>query len=289
MKRDFMKKLMLISLFFIPYCKAAADQPAAGPYVDPDKGKGKLIEDIDSWDKAVQPFQPIEQRIDLDLAGKEIEAIPDNLNLKLLRLRFLDLARNLITDLPANLPQELVALFLNDNRIAAIPENLPQQLKRLNLAHNQIAIIHENLPQQLEYLNLAHNQISTIPENLPQQLGRLNLDDNRIATIPENWPQQLEYLYLNDNRIAAIPANLPRGMYNLSLANNLIDMIDPQRFCQILQLLPNLRDLDLSGNAISQENVNALRQVAAATRPYLNITADNIGGIALVKPAKVKK
>ncbi len=193
---------MLISLFFIPCCRAAADQP----YVDPSKGKGELIEDkkdTDSWDQAVQPFQPIAQRIELNLADKQIEAIPAGL------------------DLP-----RLFSLNLEDNRIAAIPVGL-------------------NLPRLIN-LYLANNQITAIPADL----------------------------------------NLPE-LVNLYLQNNQIDEIDPQEFRLILQGLPNLMMLDLSGNAISQENVDALREVARATHPNLMIIAEDIGGVVL-KPAKVK-
>ncbi len=225
MKRDFMKKLMLISLFFMPYCKAAAYQP----YVDPSKGKGKLIEDkedTESWDRAVMEFQPIEQKETLDLSNKEITSIPAGLNLS-----------------------ELMVLRLKNNQIAVIPDDL--------------------ILPQLIILRLENNQIAAIPDDF-------------------NLPR-LQHLHLENNQIAAIPVGLDLlQLRGLHLKNNQIKEIDAQGFRQILQGLPNLRKLDLSGNAISQKNVDDLRQVAAATHPNLEIIAEDIGGVVL-KPAKVKK
>ncbi len=57
MADNFIKKIMLISLFVIPFCKAAADEP------------------ISSWDRAVQPYQPINNRRALYLENNRIEVI----------------------------------------------------------------------------------------------------------------------------------------------------------------------------------------------------------------------
>ena len=141
MKRNFMKEFMLISLFVIPCCKAADDQPVAGSLLAIFIGRGDAGKPGISWDQAVQQYMPIENKEELQLPSVQIKAIPANLNL--LQLRVLCLIDNQIKAIPANpnLPQ-LQELYLSDNSLTTLPEGLFQgleQLQKLDLSGNQLS------------------------------------------------------------------------------------------------------------------------------------------------------
>ncbi len=138
MKRDFMKKLMLISLFFIPCCKAAT-----GPEWE---SKGKEEEDTSSWEwakwnEAVQEAHgPVRQGVkQLRLFELGLTAIPASLNYP--QLEGLELDRNLLTAIPnLDLPQ-LQDLYLQNNQIEDIDPQILQKLPELvylNLSDNPI-------------------------------------------------------------------------------------------------------------------------------------------------------
>ncbi len=136
----------------------------------------------------------------------------------------------------------------------------------------------KNVPQELNLpglrgLDLSNNQIQIIPQelnNLPWPwLRELSLNNNQIQTIPQalNLPW-LEGLLLNDNKIQAIPQalNLPR-LRVLYLNNNQIQAIDPH----VLDQFPDLRELHVEENYLTEENINELR-VYADGRDDLTIT-----------------
>jgi Leucine-rich repeat (LRR) protein len=224
-----MKRLLCIAIFAVPLCGAAAD--------------------YESWNRAVQKYQPIENKQLLYLDNKQITAIP-NLNLPLLQSLFL--ANNLITVIPnLNLPL-LQSLFLSENRITVIPNlNLPL-LRSLDLSNNRI----------IEISNL----------NLPL-LQSLYLSNNRITVIPNLNLPLLQSLFLSNNQITEIPnLNLPL-LQRLYLSNNQIEDITPEQ----LQQFPHLTDLYLNKNPITQDKVQALREAVAQTHPNLTIHADDVG------------
>lgn len=97
-------------------------------------------------------------------------------------------------------------------------------------------------------LNLSLNQIKTLPSNIEQlpNLLELNLSWNPIASLPIENLSQLKKLYLsgityNDNIIQQITHLKELSVLVLS-KNNLDDL--PRE----LHLLPNLTELDISGN-----------------------------------------
>ena len=117
-----MKKLMFISLLVIPFCKAADDDG--------------------SWNRAMQRLSDVaKQGWYIDLVGKEITALPENLSLSP-NVRELNLRANLIQALPENF-------------------NLPN-LKLLDLRENQLDYVDPKIIQQLpnlEVLNLDGNPL----------------------------------------------------------------------------------------------------------------------------------
>ncbi len=238
-----MKKSLVVFLLLIaPLCRAADDWIAVGAVDDFAAIAAHNVAVYVSVRYAIAGAYLFGSRsLCLDQYG--LKAIPQELN---------------------NLP-ELNYLELNDNQIQAIPEelnNLPE-LWRLYLNGNQIQAIPEglNLPA-LRLLDLNGNQIQAIPQelnNLPE-LNYLELNDNQIQAIPEGLTlPELNYLELNDNQIQAIPEGLTLpALLALYLNGNQIQAIEPR----VLDQFRNLRELQLKGNFLREENINALKAYA---------------------------
>lgn len=108
-------------------------------------------------------------------------------------------------------------------------------LKRLDLSNNFINCIESGvflaLPQ-LEFLDLRVNGIRTLPADLPFPLTELYLDKNRgLESVPLSKAFSLEYLSLGDCLLSKLPN---------------------------LGLLPNLVELNLTGNPIASISAEQL-------------------------------
>ncbi|XP_017122249.1 protein artichoke [Drosophila elegans] len=181
-------------------------------------------------------------------------------------------------------------------------------LKNLDLSHNGLNWIHlralSRLPN-LVSLKLSHNQISDvgmvgrIVKDL-EHLKKLRLDHNLISVIEDgsfvDLPN-LSELHLNDNRITELQYGAFLGTPQLKtiyLQNNLIRRIHPESLLQasgsgveavhiynneighvevlraLLDALPTLRYLDMSGNVLSELPYGALRGHGTLEQLHLN-------------------
>ncbi|XP_043066434.1 protein artichoke [Drosophila bipectinata] len=181
-------------------------------------------------------------------------------------------------------------------------------LKNLDLSHNGLNWIHlralSRLPN-LVSLKLSHNQISDvgmvgrIVKDL-EHLKKLRLDHNLITVIEDgsfvDLPN-LSELHLNDNRITELQygafLRTPQ-LKTIYLQNNLIRRIHPESLLQasgsgveavhiynneighvealraLLDALPTLRYLDMSGNVLSELPYGALRGHGTLEQLHLN-------------------
>ncbi|KAH8293544.1 hypothetical protein KR054_001394, partial [Drosophila jambulina] len=181
-------------------------------------------------------------------------------------------------------------------------------LKNLDLSHNGLNWIHlralSRLPN-LVSLKLSHNQISDvgmvgrIVKDL-EHLKKLRLDHNLISVIEDgsfvDLPN-LSELHLNDNRITELQygafLRTPQ-LKTIYLQNNLIRRIHPESLLQasgsgveavhiynneighvealraLLDALPSLRYLDMSGNLLSELPYGALRGHGTLEQLHLN-------------------
>ncbi|EDV40088.1 uncharacterized protein Dana_GF24129 [Drosophila ananassae] len=181
-------------------------------------------------------------------------------------------------------------------------------LKNLDLSHNGLNWIHlralSRLPN-LVSLKLSHNQISDvgmvgrIVKDL-EHLKKLRLDHNLITVIEDgsfvDLPN-LSELHLNDNRITELQygafLRTPQ-LKTIYLQNNLIRRIHPESLLQasgsgveavhiynneighvealraLLDALPSLRYLDMSGNVLSELPYGALRGHGTLEQLHLN-------------------
>ncbi len=172
MKENTMKKLMLIFLFVIPFCKAA----------DPNESW-----EYASWNRAVQDIPDLKDAEVLNLNDEHIDAIPDNLDFP--HLKVLSLYENDLTAIPRAF-RNIEMLFLDGNRIEAIPDDLKlSELTSLSLARNFITEVNpKKLLKQfpkLIWLDLRKNQLTIADlEKLLQAVKEAGRPMKIMATKP---------------------------------------------------------------------------------------------------------
>lgn len=128
--------------------------------------------------------------------------------------------------------------------------------------------------EQKRFLKLENKQITEIPAVALPQLSWFNLNNNQITTIPSLIAPQLQGIFLDNNQITEIPVldlDFPDLKY-LDLVNNQIENVDPKAILQF----PKLIILELSGNPITSEKVNKLKQELKKTHPNLTIIARDV-------------
>ncbi len=162
-----------------------------------------------------------------------------------------DVAYNELT----SLPEEITALhylqgfYANGNRLS----EFPQQILLLPL---------------LSRVDLSENQISEIPSEIMMmdQLVRLSMDKNVITRLPVQLYElkNLEILELKENGLSTIPvgiSNLTR-LRKLDLAHNQLSTIPGE----ITTMSNHLKELNLQGNSISQEEIGWLIKAMPETQ-----------------------
>ncbi|MHA1575134.1 MAG: hypothetical protein ACTSXL_03215 [Alphaproteobacteria bacterium] len=85
----------------------------------------------------------------------------------------LDISKNGLTELPANLPSGLLKLYVYENYLTELPANLPSGLEHLLVSDNQLTSLPANLPSGLEHLLVSDNQLTSLPANFPNNYGNL--------------------------------------------------------------------------------------------------------------------
>ncbi len=102
-----------------------------------------------------------------------------------LNLAYLDL-----TSLP-DLPEELGALEMTNNRLRRLPPNLPAGLTYLSAVGNNLIALPDTLPQRLEHLDVGFNFLTRLPDSLPRSLRHLDLVSNDLRSLPESFITQM--------------------------------------------------------------------------------------------------
>lgn len=162
-------------------------------------------------------------------------------------LTWLNVHYNLLTEFP-ELPPGIQFLDVSKNKISCIPANLPfPQLEVFNLADNQLKAIPPTIRacHRLRTLDLSGNQLRDLPKEAAQLnwLIQLRLDQNQLEKIPKvvNQLSILDVLTLSGNQLQKLDLdeNLPLRLLNI--ADNPIKKIGS---------LPNsIQSLDLKKTA----------------------------------------
>ena len=165
------------------------------------------------------------------------------------------------------LPGSLIDLNLENNRLKKIDAhtfaNL-RHLKSMNLENNQIGVLDSAAfvhLTQLETLNLAKNQLRQIPPRVFFNLVRLERLD---------LSEQKSSLRQLDDYAFERHASAARPIGKIDLSSNRMTRLADKAFCarnnskraELQHPYANVREIDLSGNALGSLNACILRQLA---------------------------
>lgn len=127
-----------------------------------------LVAEVRSRAELARQRRPVH----VSLAGMGLASLPVSAIAVLGTIEELDLSRNALVELPAEITRVpgLVALDLSDNRLARVPESLPA-LRYLNVQGNEIRAITATLPTSLETLYVDR----IAPDDVPVLLAMSSL------------------------------------------------------------------------------------------------------------------
>ncbi|XP_066528634.1 asporin [Hoplias malabaricus] len=180
------------------------------------------------------------------------------------KLQLLYLSYNLLTQIPENLPKNILELRIHDNKIARIQKEAfkgMQSLHVLEMSANPIANNGIELgafdDMATLYLRIAEAKLTAIPKDFPSSLTELHLDYNKIGKVEVedfNRYKNLMRLGLGFNQIKFVEngtlASIPK-IREIHLDNNKLKKVPPG-----LNTLKYLRVVYLHANSIGQVGVN---------------------------------
>ncbi|XP_035257654.1 decorin-like [Anguilla anguilla] len=184
------------------------------------------------------------------------------------KLQRLYLSKNLLKDMPANMPKSLQELRIHENKISKIKKASFQGLVNvivMELGSNPLKSsgIDDGAFADLKrvsYIRIADTNLTELPKGLPSSLSELHLDSNKITkvqvdrlkglktlaklglsfneiSVVENGTMatmpHLRELHLDNNALTSVPAGLPDHKYIqvVYLHNNKIAAVGTEDFC----------------------------------------------------------
>uniref|UniRef100_A0A8C9VTC3 Biglycan n=1 Tax=Scleropages formosus TaxID=113540 RepID=A0A8C9VTC3_SCLFO len=182
-------------------------------------------------------FKGLSNLYALSLVNNKIAKVHPRAFTPLRSMQKLYFSRNLLTEVPKNLPSSLVELRIHENRIKKVPEGAFAGLGRMNCIEMGGNPLQNSGFEpgafkglKLNYLRISEAKLTGVPKDLPDSLHELHLDHNQIQAI------ELEDLSRYKN------------VYRLGLGYNQIRMIENGS----LTFVPNLRELHLENNRLSR-------------------------------------
>jgi Leucine rich repeat/Lipopolysaccharide kinase (Kdo/WaaP) family len=176
--------------------------------------------------RRIHDFVVCEEQTAISLSGLGLRSFPDEGLEELLssgagkRLNRLDLANNLLTDLPDLFVEAcptLKILFCLSNDFETVPKCLSRSVSLSMLSFKTCRLHGEldaaALPPKLEWLILTGNRITSLSPGFGHRVRRvrkLMLANNLLKTLPENlmssgMSESLELIRLSNNRLSTIP------------------------------------------------------------------------------------
>ncbi|XP_073700981.1 osteomodulin [Garra rufa] len=169
----------------------------------------------------------------LHLGFNKISKIPTDTTRELTKLTVLDLCSNRLTDAGIKGKilsgmKSLMQINMCNNKLKSMPADLPESIQQISLENNSIASIPEGYFKKtpnLLSLRMSHNKLKSIPFNAfnLSKLMELHLGHNQISK-PFFVPRNLEHLYLNHNDFKDLNVSLMCPSLDLSNPNMLTYM-----------------------------------------------------------------
>lgn len=197
----------------------------------------------------------------LDLQNNKITEIKENDFKNLKGLHALILVNNKISVIHAKAFSPLVKLqrlYLSKNVLKDMPPNMPKSLQELRIHENEITKIKKASFQGMSHvivMELGSNPLSSngIDEGAFADLKRVSyirIADTNITEIPKGLPSSLSELHLDANKITKVTAVALDGLKNLAklgLSYNEISSVENGTLANV----PHLRELHLDNNALT--------------------------------------
>ncbi|QBY44560.1 TcdA/TcdB pore-forming domain-containing protein [Arsenophonus nasoniae] len=207
------------------------------------------------------------QEKSFDLSNLKLTSLPDHLPNNLIALNVND---NQLTALPAKLRSTLQKLYADNNQLTSLPASLPAGLIQLDISHNQLVELTNNLPTTLLGIDISYNQLLRLPDHLPAGLLLLNADHNQLTFLPDSLPAGLTNLAVSNNQLKTLTNHLPNSIMRIDVSNNQLTALPDH--------MPNkLVKFNFTGNRLSaelmQQPIN-LTLAAGSRWDYASLTSD---------------
>lgn len=224
----------------------------------------------------------------LCLAHNSLKAIPFQVFAPMGYLYELDLSHNfLVTFLDHffKFNKNIEILLLNNNNITKITSNALADLtdlKKFDLSFNSLRFLAKGLFDSLanlQYLNLANNPLFNMASGIFRGLNNLrvlNLSGNRLTQLSFgllHFSPSLTSLTLDNTTIEVIHNTELLGVPNLEILNIRRNRLLKEIETYVLADTPVLRELDISGNALSFlpqsiANLTRLKKLNISDNPW---------------------
>nr|XP_046235169.1 decorin [Scatophagus argus] len=197
----------------------------------------------------------------LDLQNNKITEIKENDFKNLKGLHALILVNNKITIIHAKALSPLTKLqrlYLSKNLLKDMPANMPKSLQELRIHENEITKIKKASFQGMSsviVMELGSNPLKSagIDNGAFADLKRVSyirIADTNITEIPKGLPSSLSELHLDGNKITKVTAASLQGLKNLAklgLSYNDISSVENGTMANV----PHLRELHLDNNGLT--------------------------------------
>ncbi|XP_073324944.1 asporin [Pagrus major] len=222
-------------------------------------------------------FKGLNRLYGLFLINNKISKIHPRAFRNMDRLKLLYLSYNLLTEIPANLPPNVIELRFHENKINKIQKDAFKGLRKLHvlelganpLANSGIELGAFNGLSSL-YVGMAEAKLTAVPKDLPTAITELNLDYNKISKVEvEDFIRykNLLRLRLGFNQIKSVEngsfVSVP-SVREIHLDNNRLRKVPPG-----LNSLRYLQVIFLHGNKISSVGVNDFCPIRASVKKNL--------------------
>ncbi|XP_018541926.1 asporin [Lates calcarifer] len=222
-------------------------------------------------------FKGLHRLYGLFLINNKISKIHPKAFRNMDHLRLLYLSYNLLTEIPANLPPNVIELRFHENKINRIQENAFKGLRKLHvlelganpLTNTGIDLGAFNGLSTL-YIGIAEAKLTAVPKALPSSITDLSLDYNKITKVEiEDFKRykNLQRLGLAFNQIKFVEngsfVSTP-NIREIHLDNNRMKKVPPG-----LSSLRYLQVIFLHGNKISSVGVNDFCPIRSSVKKNL--------------------
>uniref|UniRef100_A0A3Q3WJK5 LRRNT domain-containing protein n=1 Tax=Mola mola TaxID=94237 RepID=A0A3Q3WJK5_MOLML len=227
-------------------------------------------------------FKGLHKLYGLFLINNKISKIHPKAFRNMDHLRLLYLSYNLLTEIPANLPPNVIELRFHENKINRIKKDAFKGLNKLHVLELGANPLDNNGIElgafdgfSTLYVGIAEAKLTAVPKDLPSSITELSLEYNKISKVEEedfNRYKNLQRLGLGFNEIKFVENGSfvsTSNLRELHLDNNRLKKVPPG-----LSSLRYLQVIFLHGNKISSVGVNDFCPMGSSVKknPYTGIS-----------------